>query len=127
MGRKLRLLYGYFLHRAGHNHALANRMGAYGLIAANRAQDHAAIARGCRYLIDRQESDGSWTEEEFTGTGFPGYGVGQTIKLDDPAVAKRLQQGAELSRAFMLRYDLYRQFFPLMALSRAARIMPIGV
>ncbi|MFT9258424.1 MAG: prenyltransferase/squalene oxidase repeat-containing protein, partial [Acetobacter sp.] len=97
-----------------------------GLIAANREQDHPAIARGCRYLIDRQEADGSWMEEEFTGTGFPGYGVGQTIRLDDPAVAKRLQQGAELSRAFMLRYDLYRQFFPLMALGRAARIMPVG-
>ncbi|MBB6457756.1 squalene-hopene/tetraprenyl-beta-curcumene cyclase [Acetobacter lovaniensis] len=97
-----------------------------GLIAANREQDHPAIARGCRYLIDRQEADGSWTEEEYTGTGFPGYGVGQTIRLDDPAVAKRLQQGAELSRAFMLRYDLYRQFFPLMALGRAARIMPVG-
>ncbi|AHI26287.1 squalene--hopene cyclase [Komagataeibacter xylinus E25] len=96
-----------------------------GLIAANRPQDYGAIARGCRYLIDLQQADGSWHEKEFTGTGFPGYGVGQTIKLDDPALSKRLQQGAELSRAFMLRYDLYRQFFPIMALSRASRLMKL--
>ncbi|POF62053.1 squalene--hopene cyclase [Novacetimonas maltaceti] len=94
-----------------------------GLIAANRKQDYPAIARGCRYLIDSQQPDGSWHEEEFTGTGFPGYGVGQTIRLDDPMLTKRLSQGAELSRAFMLRYDLYRQLFPIMALSRAARLM----
>ncbi|AQU88860.1 squalene--hopene cyclase [Komagataeibacter nataicola] len=94
-----------------------------GLIAANRKQDHEAIVRGCRYLIDQQQADGSWEEKEFTGTGFPGYGVGQTIKLDDPALTSRLQQGAELSRAFMLRYDLYRQFFPIMALSRAVRVL----
>ncbi|MDT8871789.1 prenyltransferase/squalene oxidase repeat-containing protein [Komagataeibacter rhaeticus] len=64
-----------------------------GLIAANRPQDHAAIARGCRYLIDLQQPDGRWDEKEFTGTGFPGYGVGQTIRLDDPALSQRLQQG----------------------------------
>jgi squalene-hopene/tetraprenyl-beta-curcumene cyclase len=97
-----------------------------GLIAAARPQDYEAIAKGCRYLIDRQQADGSWTEEEFTGTGFPGYGVGQTIKLDDPALSKRLMQGAELSRAFMLRYDLYRQFFPIMALARASRLPDTG-
>jgi squalene-hopene/tetraprenyl-beta-curcumene cyclase len=28
-------------------------------------------------------------------------------------------QGPELSRAFMLRYGLYRHYFPLMALGRA--------
>jgi hypothetical protein len=31
-------------------------------------------------------------------------------------------QGPELSRAFMLRYDLYRHYFPLMALGRALRL-----
>ncbi|XKU25301.1 squalene-hopene cyclase [Zymomonas mobilis subsp. mobilis ATCC 31822] len=97
-----------------------------GLIAANRPEDYEAIAKGCHYLIDRQEQDGSWKEEEFTGTGFPGYGVGQTIKLDDPALSKRLLQGAELSRAFMLRYDFYRQFFPIMALSRAERLIDLN-
>jgi squalene-hopene/tetraprenyl-beta-curcumene cyclase len=30
-------------------------------------------------------------------------------------------QGPELSRAFMLRWDLYRQYFPLVALGRSLR------
>ena len=90
------------------------------LLAANRGQDREAIERGCLFLIERQ-SGGTWVEAEYTGTGFPGYGVGQTIKIDDPLLSKRLMQGAELSRAFMLRYDLYRHYFPLMALGRASR------
>jgi len=88
------------------------------LLAANRPQDRAAIDRGLGFLIETQK-DGSWDEPYYTGTGFPGYGVGQTIKLSDPNLAKKLMQGPELSRAFMLRYRLYRQYFPLMALGRA--------
>ena len=93
------------------------------LLAANRAQDAEAIERGCLFLIERQEG-GTWDEPEYTGTGFPGYGVGQTIKLQDPELSKRLMQGPELSRAFMLRYGLYRHYFPLMALGRALRRQP---
>ena len=89
-----------------------------GLLAANRPQDAAAIDRGLAYLIETQR-EGAWEEPHFTGTGFPGYGVGQTIKLSDPNLPKKLMQGPELSRAFMLRYGLYRQYFPLMALGRA--------
>ena len=51
-----------------------------------------ALQRGIEYLLQRQESDGAWTEREYTGTGFP--------------------------RAFYLRYDLYRLYFPLLALGR---------
>jgi len=91
------------------------------LLAANRPQDEEAIERGCLFLIERQ-SEGTWTETEYTGTGFPGYGVGQTIKLSDPLLSARLMQGPELSRAFMLRYDLYRHYFPMMALGRAAKL-----
>jgi squalene-hopene/tetraprenyl-beta-curcumene cyclase len=91
------------------------------LLAANRKQDREAIERGCLFLVEHQEN-GTWTEPYYTGTGFPGYGVGQTIKLGDPRLSQRLMQGPELSRAFMLRYDLYRHYFPLMALARAARI-----
>ena len=90
------------------------------LLAANRPQDKDAIERGCMWLVERQ-SAGTWDEPEFTGTGFPGYGVGQTIKLNDPALSQRLMQGPELSRAFMLRYGMYRHYFPLMALGRALR------
>ncbi len=90
------------------------------LLAADRPQDRTAIENGCLFLM-RHQADGTWIEPEYTGTGFPGYGVGQTIKLDSPLLRERLMQGPELSRAFMLRYDLYRQCFPLMALGRALR------
>ena len=90
------------------------------LLAAGRDADRDAIERGCAFLIETQK-DGSWEEAEYTGAGFPGYGVGQTIKLNDPLVSQRLMQGPELSRAFMLRYGMYRHYFPMMALGRAAR------
>jgi squalene-hopene/tetraprenyl-beta-curcumene cyclase len=90
------------------------------LLAANRERDRDAIERGCHFLLERQR-EGTWPEPHYTGTGFPGYGVGQTIRLNDPLLAERLKQGPELSRAFMLRYGLYSHYFPLMALSRAMR------
>jgi squalene-hopene/tetraprenyl-beta-curcumene cyclase len=90
------------------------------LIAAGREQDREAVERGSSFLVEQQQG-GSWREPEFTGTGFPGYGVGQTIKLTDPLLQRRLMQGPELSRAFMLRYDLYRHYFPMMALARARK------
>ena len=88
------------------------------LLAAGREQDREAVERGCHFLLENQR-DGTWPEPHYTGAGFPGYGVGQTVKLNDPLLAQRLQQGPELSRAFMLRYGLYSHYFPLMALSRA--------
>lgn len=51
-----------------------------------------AIERGISYLLERQQTDGTWEEPYFTGTGFP--------------------------RAFMIKYHLYRIYFPLMALGR---------
>ncbi|MDC7785701.1 squalene--hopene cyclase [Rhodoplanes sp. TEM] len=90
------------------------------LLAADRPGDREAIERGCLFLVERQ-TRGTWEEAQYTGTGFPGYGVGQSIRLDDPLLRHRLMQGPELSRAFMLRYDLYRHYFPLMALGRALR------
>ncbi|OFW98493.1 MAG: squalene--hopene cyclase [Alphaproteobacteria bacterium RIFCSPHIGHO2_12_FULL_63_12] len=88
-----------------------------GLIAVNRPADRDAIERGVAFLIERQKG-GTWEEAEYTGTGFPGYGVGATIKLGDPLLTERLKQGPELSRAFMINYNLYRHYFPLMALGR---------
>jgi squalene-hopene/tetraprenyl-beta-curcumene cyclase len=96
-----------------------------GLVAANRPQDHEAIQRGLAFLIERQKG-GTWEEPEYTGTGFPGYGVGQTIKLGDPLLAERLKQGPELSRAFMINYNLYRHYFPLMAMGRARKALADG-
>ena len=93
-----------------------------GLVAANREKDREAIQRGLAFLIERQ-NEGTWEEPEYTGTGFPGYGVGQTIKLNDPLLAERLKQGPELSRAFMINYNLYRHYFPLMAMGRARKAL----
>lgn len=65
-----------------------------GLIAAGEA-DHAATARGVAYLVNEQRTDGGWDEAAFTGTGFP--------------------------TDFMIRYHIYRDVFPLMALGRYRR------
>jgi squalene-hopene/tetraprenyl-beta-curcumene cyclase len=62
-----------------------------GLMAAGE-RDSEAVARGVRFLLETQGEDGSWPEDQFTGTGFP--------------------------RVFYLKYHLYRLYFPLMALAR---------
>ncbi len=93
-----------------------------GLAAASRCDDREAIESGVAFLMDHQK-DGTWQEPEYTGTGFPGYGVGATIKLGDPLLTERLKQGPELSRAFMINYNLYRHYFPLMAMGRVRKML----
>ncbi len=66
-----------------------------GLIAAGEATSklaHEAIERGISYLLTTQQPDGTWYEADFTGTGFPSH--------------------------FYLKYHLYQQYFPLIALGR---------
>ena len=77
------------------------------------------IIRGLEFLLTSQRQDGTWDEPYYTGTGFPGYGVGERINL--AGSAQNLAQGCELSRGFMLNYNLYRHYFPLMAMGRAER------
>jgi len=79
-----------------------------------------AIARGVQFLLETQQ-DGTWDEPYYTGTGFPGYGVGARTDIDQPGLDERLGQGRELQRGFMINYNLYRHYFPLMALGRARR------
>ena len=79
--------------------------------------DH--IRQGLAYLLASQRADGTWDEPWYTGTGFPGYGVGERVNLH--RAAERIDQGRELSRGFMLNYNLYRHYFPLMAMGRAQR------
>jgi squalene-hopene/tetraprenyl-beta-curcumene cyclase len=76
---------------------------------------------GLAYLVNNMTSDGTWTETAYTGTGFPGYGVGSRRRLDDPRLFEKLQQGPELSRGFMIGYNMYRRYFPMLALARARR------
>jgi hypothetical protein len=61
------------------------------LLAAGEHGSDAARA-GIEYLLATQDGDGNWSEEPFTGTGFP--------------------------KVFYLKYHLYRLYFPLMALAR---------
>ncbi|HET9626165.1 MAG TPA: squalene--hopene cyclase [Kofleriaceae bacterium] len=83
------------------------------LVAADRAGSPAA-RRAAAYLKATQRADGGWDEEAYTGCGFPGYGVGDQK-------GQRSRQGREMSSAFLLRYHMYRNCFPLIALGRYRR------
>ncbi len=80
------------------------------LIAADRGESPPAH-RAAAYLLETQRADGGWDEQAFTGCGFPGYACGEEH-------GARIREGRELSRGFMLRYHLYRDCFPLLALGR---------
>jgi len=55
-----------------------------------------SVQRGIEYLIRTQNADGSWTEHETTGTGFP--------------------------KVFYLKYDMYRNAWPLLAFATYRKI-----
>jgi len=86
------------------------------LLAADEAT-HPAATRGVEYLVRTQQEDGSWDEPYFTGTGFPGYGVGGRLREylapDDDGY-----HGQELPAGFMINYHMYRNYWPLTALGR---------
>ena len=92
---------------------------AWALLALLSAGEggHEASRRGIAHLVETQRQDGSWDEPFFTGTGFPGYRVGQRLDNylgpDDPRY-----QGRELPAGFMIAYDMYRNYWPLIALGR---------
>ncbi|PLZ98055.1 squalene--hopene cyclase [Fischerella thermalis CCMEE 5268] len=70
-----------------------------GLMAAGRATGNfakPAIERGIDYLLVTQLPNGSWDEADFTGTGFPSH--------------------------FYLKYHLYQQYFPLIALGQYQKL-----
>ena len=90
------------------------------LLAAGESE-HPATRRGVRYLLDTQTENGSWDEPYFTGTGFPGYGVGERVKRL-PKPGQRGYQGADMPAGFMINYHLYRNYWPLLALGRYRRL-----
>ena len=49
---------------------------------------------------------------------LPGF-VGARMDLADSNLERRLNQSTELGRGFMINYNLYRHYFPLMAMGRA--------
>jgi squalene-hopene/tetraprenyl-beta-curcumene cyclase len=61
-----------------------------GIVAAS-TQVRPSILAGVEYLARTQNPDGSWTEDHITGTGFP--------------------------KVFYLKYDMYRNNWPLLALT----------
>jgi squalene-hopene/tetraprenyl-beta-curcumene cyclase len=56
-----------------------------------------SIQRSIDWLVSTQNSDGSWTEDYTTGTGFP--------------------------CVFYLKYDMYRNHFPLLALATYRKLI----
>jgi len=56
-----------------------------------------SLLRGIEYLVRTQNPDGSWTEAETTGTGFP--------------------------KVFYLKYDIYRNSWPLLALATYRQLL----
>jgi squalene-hopene/tetraprenyl-beta-curcumene cyclase len=93
------------------------------LLAAGPRDYDRAIRRGVGFLISTQRGDGTWNEPYYTGTGFPGYGFGARMDFRDDRTRARIAQGTELQRGFMINYNLYRHYFPLMALGRARRYL----
>ena len=78
-----------------------------------------SIRKGLDYLLATQNAAGTWDEKHYTGTGFPGYGLG--ARTDVKRKGATLDQGRELGRGFMLNYGMYRHYFPLAAMGRARR------
>ncbi len=79
-----------------------------------------AVERGIAHLSETQDQEGTWDEAYYTATGFPGYGVGARTELRDPKLAEKLGQGSELSRGFMISFNMYRHYFPMIALARCS-------
>ncbi|GAA2139926.1 squalene--hopene cyclase [Actinomadura napierensis] len=66
---------------------------AWALLALLAAGERSpAVEAGVRWLVENQRPDGTWDEDHFTGTGFPGD--------------------------FYINYHLYRLVFPISALGR---------
>jgi squalene-hopene/tetraprenyl-beta-curcumene cyclase len=93
------------------------------LLAIESPDYDRVIRRGVGYLVATQREDGTWDEPYYTGTGFPGYGFGARMDFRDDRTRERIAQGTELQRGFMINYNLYRHYFPLMALGRARRLL----
>ena len=66
-------------------------------LCAGGNSERESIQRGIQWLISTQNPDGSWTEDYTTGTGFP--------------------------CVFYLKYDMYRNHFPLLALATYRKLI----
>ena len=100
----------------GHSTASQTAWAILSLIAANKAETK-TVTKAVEYLTSTQKPDGTWDEPWYTGTGFPGYGIGQPLghylKPEESG-----HQGPEMPAGFMINYTLYRNYWPLTALGR---------
>ena len=103
-------------HGVGDSTASQTAWALLALLAAGEI-DQPAGRRGVRYLLDTQTEAGCWDEPFFTGTGFPGYGVGERLK-SLPKPEERGYQGLDMPAGFMINYHMYRNCWPLLALGR---------
>lgn len=90
-GESIRSYYDESLKGRGASTASQTAWGLIGLLASAGPDDPSA-ERAAAWLVSHQNEDGSWDEDEFTGTGFP--------------------------CVFYLKYHLYRNSFPVYALAR---------
>jgi squalene-hopene/tetraprenyl-beta-curcumene cyclase len=67
-----------------------------GLLAAGEGHGE-TVKQGIFYLLSHQQPDGTWDEEEWTGTGFP--------------------------RVFYMKYHYYRHYWPLLSLLQYQRYL----
>ena len=74
------------------------------MLAANDTRSD-SVAKGIRWLIERQHEDGCWDEL------MPG------------AMARVIYTGTGFPRVFYLGYHLYKQYFPLLALTTYQKAM----
>ena len=90
-GESIASYYDHGVRGRGRSTPSQTAWGLIGLLAASEPSD-SHVARAVTHLLEQQKPDGSWDEQEFTGTGFP--------------------------CVFFLKYHLYRNYFPLYALAR---------
>lgn len=84
----------------GESTASQTAWGAMGLMAVFGAK-HSAVECAMTWLSENQNTDGTWTETLYTGTGFP--------------------------KVFYLKYHLYSLYFPVMAMSRYLKAKPLNL
>jgi len=105
------------------------------------------VRRAASWLLAQQNDDGGWGEScasymdpEQIGQGLStasqtAWAIMALLAVSETEyseavqtamtyeLSRRLQQGRELQRGFMINYNLYRHYFPLVALGRIRRTL----
>ena len=84
------------LRGQGESTASQTAWAVMGLLAAGDTRSD-CVARGIAYLLETQRPDGTWFDKYYTGTGFP--------------------------KVFYLKYYMYAEYFPLIALATYERVV----